>query len=556
MVTGCPISPNEDPNEDPVVAVTGITNGPSAATAGTPLVLSGTVQPSNATNKTIVWTVKDAGETGAAISGSTLNTTAAGSATVTATIVNGIAAGTDYAKDFIIAVTVDADILNLSVYSTSTEISNFIQTMVTGRENNGTTAEKAITVKVANANFASAAAMTPLLQGINDYYVNLEIMSGSGATFPNLSSVTSGVTKDKILSLILPETVTAVAAYIANYNGAFYGFTGLTSVSFPGAVTIGSEAFQNCGSLVSVNLPKATTIGDNAFQNCGSLVSVNLPKATTIGGGAFFRCTSLATVGLPVATSIGNSAFSNCDNLDSVSLPAAASIGNSAFSSCPSLTSVDLPKATSIGYYAFTYCTSLASVSLPVAASIDSYTFRGCTNLATVDLPKVTSINGYAFEGCTTLVSVDLPVATIISAGAFYGCTSLASVDLPAAISIGNFAFYGCTSLVSVDLPVATSIGSEAFSGCDSLVSVSLPVATSIGNYFFYLCTNLSTLTLPATPPTKDGYIFSGIGTSSAYQAITIRVPTGSSDNYSTSTWPRGTSQSYGGYVTVTFVEY
>ena len=100
---------------------------------------------------------------------------------------------------------------------------------VTGGAQDGSTAATAITVKVANADFTSASTLTPLLQGIAGYYVNLEIISGSGATFPNLYTVTSGVTKDRILSLALPATVTAVAA--GTYNSiSFNGFTGLTSI--------------------------------------------------------------------------------------------------------------------------------------------------------------------------------------------------------------------------------------------------------------------------------------------------------------------------------------
>jgi hypothetical protein len=49
--------------------------------------------------------VKSAGTTGASITGgNTLNATAAGTATITATIANGAAAGTDYTQDFSIAV--------------------------------------------------------------------------------------------------------------------------------------------------------------------------------------------------------------------------------------------------------------------------------------------------------------------------------------------------------------------------------------------------------------------------------------------------------------------
>ncbi len=94
----------EAPEAPAYVAVTDITGVPAEATAGTDLELTGTVTPDNATNKTIVWSVKDAGETGATIEGSTLKTTAAGTVTVTATITNGAAEDTDYTKDFTITV--------------------------------------------------------------------------------------------------------------------------------------------------------------------------------------------------------------------------------------------------------------------------------------------------------------------------------------------------------------------------------------------------------------------------------------------------------------------
>ena len=92
------------PAGTPFVAVTGITGLPPTATANVPLTLTGTVEPPNATNQTIVWTVKDAGTTDATIEGATLNATAAGTVTVTATIAGGATATTPYAKDFDIEV--------------------------------------------------------------------------------------------------------------------------------------------------------------------------------------------------------------------------------------------------------------------------------------------------------------------------------------------------------------------------------------------------------------------------------------------------------------------
>jgi len=73
----------------PFVPVTDITGVPSSTVVGVPLTLTGTVVPTTATHKDIVWSVKDAGTTGATLSGNTLHTTSAGTATLTATISGG-----------------------------------------------------------------------------------------------------------------------------------------------------------------------------------------------------------------------------------------------------------------------------------------------------------------------------------------------------------------------------------------------------------------------------------------------------------------------------------
>ena len=75
-------------SEDYFVPVTNITDVPATATAGTPLPMAGTVIPVDATNRSIIWSVKDAGATRATISGNTLYTAAAGEVVVTATVNN------------------------------------------------------------------------------------------------------------------------------------------------------------------------------------------------------------------------------------------------------------------------------------------------------------------------------------------------------------------------------------------------------------------------------------------------------------------------------------
>jgi len=73
---------------------------PETGVVGTPLTLTGKVRPVFASNKNIVWSVKDAGTTGAGISGNKLTVNAKGTVTIRAKIANGFAEGKEYVQDF------------------------------------------------------------------------------------------------------------------------------------------------------------------------------------------------------------------------------------------------------------------------------------------------------------------------------------------------------------------------------------------------------------------------------------------------------------------------
>lgn len=82
------------------IPVTGITDVPATVREGTSLLLHGTALPFNATNQNITWSVKEAGSTGATISGSTLSATGGGIVTITATILDGTADGSSFTREF------------------------------------------------------------------------------------------------------------------------------------------------------------------------------------------------------------------------------------------------------------------------------------------------------------------------------------------------------------------------------------------------------------------------------------------------------------------------
>lgn len=98
--------------------------------------------------------------------------------------------------------------------------------------------------------------------------------------------------RKNMLEIAIPEGVTSIAA------SAFYGATGLTSVTLPSTLTsIGDMAFRNA-AITSITLPSAlTTISDNAFDGCASLTAIEIPSSvTTIKSNAFKDTTALTTI--------------------------------------------------------------------------------------------------------------------------------------------------------------------------------------------------------------------------------------------------------------------
>lgn len=173
----------------------------------------------------------------------------------------------------------------------------------------------------------------------------------------------------------IPSRVTIIG------HNAFFGCSGLTSVSIPSSVTsIGQFVFVECDKLTGIWVSENNSsycsdqygvlynkVKSHLVQAPGALSGTyTIPSTVTIiDDGAFCACSSLTNVIIPASvTSIGAEAFNCCSSLTSVTIPANVTrIEYATFVLCSSLTNITIPaNMTYIGYIAFLGCSSLKDV--------------------------------------------------------------------------------------------------------------------------------------------------------------------------------------------------
>jgi len=203
--------------------------------------------------------------------------------------------------------------------------------------------------------------------GSTKKYVNLDLSACTmtETSFnPDATADTGKLGKHYIVSIILPNAATSIAAGTSDLVSTFNGFIALKSVKGTNITTIGNYSFSSSN---------------------GNLESVDFPKATAIGNYAFYFLT-IKNFDFPLVTTIGNNAFASCKDLQSLNIPSVTTIGNYVFSSTGS--------------------TSLSITMGASAPKVGTYTFQNVQENKTITVKVPSEATGYSpFNGTSVTVS-------------------------------------------------------------------------------------------------------------------------------------------------------
>jgi len=251
----------------PSVPVTSIEAAvPSTLLINTPLSLSSSVLPTNASYRTVAWSVKDAGTTGATITDNTLTATAAGTLTLTATVKNGLGMGKNFTEDYEISVLGADAVLNLASGSITI------------------TKKNATTNTVTYAGYAGGSKDIPktetiVITGTATDETTQIIVDGTTASIrlKDVSMMSTGTTSRDNKSCIDLQNGASLTLYAEGTN------------------TLNTNSNYNGGYGAAIHVPDGTTL---TLEDGGGMLSATSRYAAAIGGTCYsdFHSDSAGTI--------------------------------------------------------------------------------------------------------------------------------------------------------------------------------------------------------------------------------------------------------------------
>ena len=370
--------------------------------------------------------------------------------------------------------------------------------------------------------------------------------------YTGATAVTQKYSSSGSVTYYVPDSLTEVTVTGGGIlSGAFYSYTGLTSVTIGDSVTsIGNSAFKDCTGLTEINF-NATAMSDlssynYAFYNAGKSgngITVSIgANATKIPAYLFAHDSSSYA---PKITKVVFEENGVCE-----------SIGSRAFEYCSEINTLNLGEGLkTIGERAFYYCTGLTEINFNATAMSDlgyrqfAYAGTGGSGITVNIGNNVTKIPAYLFSSdngsygakITKVVFGENSACESIGNSAFYGCTGLTEVHISSIESWCNIEFdYAAANplyyaeklylngnlVTELEIPnTVSSIGAYAFYGCEWLTSVTIgDSVTSIGAYAFN-CTGLTEINFNATAMSDlsyYNYVFYNAGASA--NGITVNI--------------------------------
>ncbi len=507
--------------------------------------LTATVNPANATDKTVTWSSSDVSV--AMVSDGKITAKKSGEATITAKLGTCVAECKVTVTVSTESVTLDKTILSLAIGETARLTATVKPDDATDKNVTWTSSDESVT-KVDNGEVVAIK--------VGKATITARCGGKTAECAVTVAVPVSSITLDKTtLSLAVGES--AILTATVKPDDATDKTVTWSSSDEPvvkvdngkvTALTTGQARITAVIGNITASCDITVYQSDNVIIYTTTDKKVLTPYNEDAFGSAIVSNTYVGDVGIitfekPV-TFIGNMAFYQQSKLQSIVIPNTVStIGKKSFESCKGLLSVKLPHSlTSIDAYAFQSCSSMKALMFPDnVLEIGENAFVLCENAFennTLVLPKkLQTISSYAFEHCKLRNVIWNEDLNYIGTSVF-GSNDFEEISIPGCLkSSGFLSFEVCKLLKKVELQEGvTIVGDRCFVGCEKLSKVILPSTLTRLIDPFDGCYLLKDVYVKAiVPPVLDSYQFRDAD----LNQLSIWVPRESVDAYKKSGWLR-----------------